>query len=120
MTMALGYRPSGECPGSPAVGEHTILVREVPVLAAARDARPHSNDERRRRRIVNRVQAKLGASSYPAVRRVRCRCDGGVLTLRGRMPSYYCVQVAISLVRANVRGKVSIRNCLQVVDDKVE
>lgn len=62
-----------------------------------------------------RLQAQLQASSYAAVRRVRCHYDDGVLTLFGQMPSYYCVQVAISLARATLGNGVRIRNRLEVV-----
>ncbi|MBI2480132.1 MAG: hypothetical protein HYV60_16330 [Planctomycetia bacterium] len=66
--------------------------------------------------VENRIQAELKTSTYPAVRRVRCLFEEGFLTLRGTMPSYYCVQVAINLVLAASNGNVALRNCLQVVN----
>jgi hypothetical protein len=62
-----------------------------------------------------RVQARLRASSYASVRRVRCRCNEGVLTLFGRMPNYYSVQMALSVAQANLEEGMRVRSCLQVV-----
>lgn len=71
--------------------------------------------ERQDRQIESRIQAELAASPYRAVRRVQCRFEEGVLTLQGKMPSYYCVQVAISIVKRHVQNGAVIQNHLQVV-----
>lgn len=65
-------------------------------------------------RCEARVQAVLSASSYSAVRRVRCRCSGGTLTLYGQLPSFHYLQVALNLAQANVDEGVRIRNELEV------
>jgi hypothetical protein len=70
--------------------------------------------------VESRIQAELKTSPYPVVRRVRYMFEQGFLTLRGTVPSYYCVQVAITLVRAACNGNVAIRNCLQVVSASQE
>lgn len=67
--------------------------------------------------ISDSIQAKLAASSYADVRRVRCEYDKGILTLRGTLSSYYAVQVAISLVKANLDGDILIRNSVNVVSN---
>ena len=67
------------------------------------------------REAQNRIQARLEASSYQAVRRVRCNFEDGVLALHGTVPGYHCVQVAISIVQDVAHGDVQIENCLEVV-----
>lgn len=43
------------------------------------------------------VESALQHSSYSAIRRVRCHIVGGILTLRGQVPTYFLKQVAQSL-----------------------
>lgn len=53
-------------------------------------------------------------SGYSALRGVRCDFHEGVLTLRGRVPSYYLKQIAQTLVRTLDRVEL-IENRLEVV-----
>ena len=59
------------------------------------------------------ARSELNRSVYRPVRRVTCEYRDGVLTLRGRVPSFYQMQIALSLLR-NVRDQVCIRNRLEV------
>ena len=40
------------------------------------------------------VRAELASSPYAALRQVRCTLEGDVLTLSGRVPSFYLKQMA--------------------------
>lgn len=40
------------------------------------------------------AQRRLDQSSYPALRRLTCHCDGRRLVIRGRVPNYYHKQLA--------------------------
>ena len=66
------------------------------------------------RAVVAQAAAELRRSSYAAVRRVVCDFRDGVLTLTGRVPSYYEKQVAQTLVQFRLRS-VTIRNELEVL-----
>jgi len=48
---------------------------------------------------VETAEKVLHASSYPGIRELRCSFGNGVLTLAGRLPSYYQKQVALQAVR---------------------
>lgn len=52
-------------------------------------------------------------SAYAALRGVACECRTGVLTLRGRIPSYFLNQVALQLAR-NLAGVQGVVNRLEV------
>jgi osmotically-inducible protein OsmY len=49
------------------------------------------------------AESRLRRSAYPALQRLSCDFRAGVLTLRGRLPSYYLKQVALAVV-ATVDG----------------
>lgn len=66
------------------------------------------------RAVVAQAAAELQRSSYAAIRKVRCDFRDGVLTLSGRVPSYYQMQVAQTLVQFRLPG-VAIRNDLRVL-----
>lgn len=53
--------------------------------------------------VVAEAHRRLQRSSYPSHRRLECRFHGGVLTIQGRVPSYYLRQIAWALV-ADLRG----------------
>jgi hypothetical protein len=61
-----------------------------------------------------RLQARLNASSYPAVRRIRCQCADGLVCLFGKVPSYYCIQIAISVLRGDRDNSFPISIHLEV------
>ena len=57
----------------------------------------------------------LRSSRYSALKHVSCDCRGGVLVLRGRLPSYYLKQVAQEVVAHQVPGVNRLDNQIQVV-----
>ena len=57
---------------------------------------------------------RLGDSPYPTLRRVSCFFDDGVLTMRGRVASFYLKQLAQTAV-VNLRDVERIENCIEVV-----
>jgi osmotically-inducible protein OsmY len=64
--------------------------------------------------VVERAQTVLLRNPYLALKNVRCEYDGGVLTLRGCLPSYYLKQVAQTAV-GDVEGVRQVLNYIQVV-----
>jgi hypothetical protein len=58
------------------------------------------------------AECRLRRSGYLALQHLSCDFRGGVLTLRGRLPSYYLKQVALAAV-ATVEG-------VRRIDDRVE
>lgn len=65
-------------------------------------------------KVESKVSRKLGASSYPGLRRVACRVEAGKLVLAGRVESYYLKQLAGTLA-AQVAGHGQIENRLEVL-----
>lgn len=63
--------------------------------------------------IAHRAQERLRESSFVSVRRLTCDVHEGMLTLRGRLPSFYTKQVALSLV-AEVEGVEEITDRVEV------
>jgi len=53
---------------------------------------------RRRPRVAEAAEARLRQSKFLELRAVSCEFDEGVLTLHGRVPSYYLKQMAQSLL----------------------
>ena len=60
-----------------------------------------------------RGEAALRSSSHPALRRLSCECYEGVLTIHGRVPTYYLKQVAQSLL-GKLEGVEVINNQVEV------
>ena len=56
----------------------------------------------------------LRRNPYLALRNVSCDCRGGVLVLRGRLPTYYLKQVAQEAV-AHLEGVQGVDNRIEVV-----
>lgn len=63
--------------------------------------------------IRQSAQSRLGSSPYAPLRSVTCDFREGVLTLRGRVSSYYLKQLAQSLV-ARVAGVEVVVNNIEV------
>ncbi len=59
------------------------------------------------------AEARLRASLYAELRKVRCDFHEGVLTLRGRVPSFYTKQLAQTLA-ARVPGVEEVVNRIEV------
>ncbi|MEN6449521.1 MAG: BON domain-containing protein [Thermoguttaceae bacterium] len=68
--------------------------------------------------ITEIAQAALRRSAYFELREVTCDFRGGVLTLRGRLPSYHLKQVAQTAV-AGVPGVVEVDNRVEVASPSV-
>lgn len=64
--------------------------------------------------IVEAARDRLRRVPYPAVQRLECHCDHGVLALRGRLPSYYHKQLAQEAL-ADLKQVIQIANEVQVV-----
>lgn len=64
-------------------------------------------------RLAAAAASLFEQSAYAALRGVACECRKGVLTLRGRIPSYFLNQVALQLAR-NVAGVQGVVNRLEV------
>ena len=56
----------------------------------------------------------LRSSRYSALQHVSCDCRGGVLVLRGCLPTYYLKQLAQEVV-AHLEGVEGVENQIQVV-----
>ena len=56
----------------------------------------------------------LRRNPYLALRNVSCDCRGGVVVLRGRLPTYYLKQVAQEAV-AHLEGVQGVENQIEVV-----
>lgn len=80
------------------VAEPVVAERGV---RTAKEAQSNSSD----RRIAEAARERLRSSPYQALRIVRCECRHGVLTLAGRVPSFYMRQVA----QAQLRDLVGVR-----------
>src|SRR5436190_11954328 len=65
------------------------------------------------RRIAELAASRLRSQSYFLLRAVSCHAEGGVLTLRGTLPSYYLKQVAQSIA-ATVPGVARVVNQISV------
>jgi osmotically-inducible protein OsmY len=63
--------------------------------------------------IARRAQERLRASGYVSVQRLTCDVYEGMLTLRGRLPSFHTKQVALTLV-ADVEGVEEIADRVEV------
>jgi hypothetical protein len=67
--------------------------------------------------IAEIAQAALRRSSYFELHDVTCDFSGGILTLRGSVPSYHLKQLAQASV-AEVPGVVEVDNCVEVVSPR--
>ena len=59
------------------------------------------------------AEAVLRRSAYVELHNVSCDYSGGILTLNGRVATYYLKQLAQASV-ADVPGVVEIHNCVEV------
>jgi osmotically-inducible protein OsmY len=64
--------------------------------------------------VTEQAQARLHQSSHPAVRRISCACENGVLVLHGKLATYFHKQVAQETV-ADLEGVRLIQNQIEVV-----
>lgn len=78
------------------------------LVTATYDQRPLHD-----RAIAHCAQERLRDSSFVSIRRLTCDVHEGMLTLRGRLPSFYTKQVALNLV-ADVEGVEEITDRVEV------
>lgn len=64
-------------------------------------------------RIAAIAEARLMSSSHPALRKVFCKCEKGVLVLRGRLNCFFHSQLAQETV-AGIDGVKRVVNEIQV------
>jgi hypothetical protein len=67
------------------------------------------------REVVERAEARLRSSAYRELRDVFCSYRDGILTLHGRVSSFYLKQLAQALT-AGLDGIARLNNRLEVVD----
>jgi osmotically-inducible protein OsmY len=65
------------------------------------------------RHIAAVAEARLGASPHRALRTILCKCDEGVLVLRGRLSTYFHKQLAQEIV-ADIEGVEQVVNQIEV------
>jgi osmotically-inducible protein OsmY len=65
------------------------------------------------------AESRLRGNSYLALQHISCEFRGGVLTLRGRLPTFYLKQVALAAV-ALVEGVERIDDQIEVVAPPTE
>ena len=73
-----------------------------------------SHTQVRHHDVAQQAQRRLSSSDYYSMRSVRCEYHEGVLTLRGRLPSFYLKQIAQTLV-VSVHGVETVSNRVDVV-----
>jgi len=61
------------------------------------------------------AEQALRSGPYPALKKLSCDYQGGVLVLRGCLPTYYLKQIAQEVVAQQVRGVGRLDNQIQVV-----
>ena len=83
----------------------------VPVLATQPD------DSGLASRIAHQAKQRLGGTSYHFLRFVDCCYQNGVLTLRGRVPTFYLKQMAQSVL-SGIEGVDRIDNRVDVVSPR--
>jgi hypothetical protein len=61
------------------------------------------------------AERALRSGPYPALKKLSCDYQGGVLVLRGCLPTYYLKQIAQEVVAQQVKGAGRLDNQIQVV-----
>jgi len=87
--------------------EHSQIKSVVGQTAAS----PSSPDDRK---LCERIVQTLRATGYLSLRDLSVTAVDGLVTLRGRVPSYYLKQVVHSAVR-ELPGVVEMRDHLEVI-----
>jgi hypothetical protein len=67
--------------------------------------------------IVQTVERRLRESSYYYLRSIRCGYEAGVVTLRGRVPTFYLKQTVQSIVE-KIEGVEQVLNLVEVFDSR--
>jgi uncharacterized protein YcaQ len=85
-----------------------IQERMLPLATGGLDHREFKQD------IERDVSQELQRCGYLDVRGVSCEYDRGVLTLRGRVPSYYLKQIAQTVVLGRLQHAAVLKNLVEV------
>jgi BON domain-containing protein len=67
--------------------------------------------------IVQAVERRLRESSYYYLRSIRCAFEAGVITLRGRVPTFYLKQTVQAIVE-KIDGVEQVVNLVEVFDSR--
>ena len=97
----------------------TVSTTLMPALAGALDGPPRlagapQNGVSQNATIVENVRRRLHDSSYYYLRTITCACEEGVLTLRGRVPSYFLKQT-VQVLAEKVEGVHHVVNLVDVM-----
>ena len=65
-------------------------------------------------RLRQEARLRLAASPYRCLREIECDCNGDVVLLRGKLPSYFFKQLAQELLR-NLSGCSGVENQTEVL-----
>lgn len=99
----------------------TLPAAELPTAAAISSFdngyTPSEGSSTLATQVARQAKERLGSTSYHFLRFVDCRFQNGVLTLRGRVPSFYLKQVAQSVL-TNIEGVDRIDNRVDVVSPR--
>ncbi|HET6881619.1 MAG TPA: BON domain-containing protein [Pirellulales bacterium] len=82
----------------------SVIPTSAPAMASPRSSA-----------IVAQAERRLQASSYPSHRCLRCSFREGVLTIEGRVSSYYLRQLACALV-VNLEGVERVVDRMEVME----
>lgn len=85
-----------------------IQTRRLPLETDGPPLREFKQD------IERDVRRELQRCGYLDVRGVFCEYDRGVLTLWGRVPSYFLKQIAQAVVLDRLQGAVALKNKVEV------
>ena len=77
-------------------------------------ADPDTQNPDRQASLPAMAERALRSSPYPALKKLSCDSQSGVLVLRGCLPTYYLKQIAQEVV-AHLEGVKRIENQIQVV-----
>jgi osmotically-inducible protein OsmY len=73
-----------------------------------------SDDQEQHRKVEAAIREALNNSGHFSLRRLVCEFDGKVITLRGRVSTFYEKQIAQQIVLSRIEGAVCFDNQLEV------
>jgi hypothetical protein len=77
--------------------------------------KPDTQSLRPKSNLQEEAERALRSGLYPALKKLSCDYRGGVLVLRGCLPTYYLKQIAQEVVAHQVQGRGRLDNQIQVV-----
>ena len=76
---------------------------------------PDKQNRNARASLQGEAERALRCGPYPALKNLSCDYQGGVLVLRGCLPSYYLKQIAQEIVAHQTQGVDRLDNQIEVV-----